>query len=720
MIQAESFFTGNGKLWQYVDTPNIETIPGKNESALVLRKVLQQRGIMDAKDASAFMEPTLSGLHDPFEMMGMRQAAARIKTAIETQQKILVYGDYDVDGTTAVSILLSFFRKMKANADFYIPDRVDEGYGISAAAVELIGSGDIDLLITVDCGITAGALISRIQEMHTARGRAIDIIVTDHHQIHEDSYPVCLAVVNPHQPGDNYPYKALCGAGIAFKMVDALGRLMNLPNVHEEYLDLAALATIADIVDLSGENRIIAKYGIEQMNTGKHLGISKLVEVSGSKPGTLDAMRVGFSLAPRVNAAGRMGDASRAVKLLISEDITEATQLANSLEQVNVSRQKAQETIYQEAVQMIKSDAEVRNNKVLVIWGDGWHHGVIGIVASKLVEQFHKPSFVFAISDGEAIGSGRSVEGYHLFDALASMADMLTRFGGHEQAGGVTLSRTNLDEFRRRINMHADQNLTPASMVQTLVLSANLEESFIRLTTAKALLKLEPFGQGNRIPLFSARDLLITEVFNTSDGKHLRLKFQCAGDLVEGISFGDGALMPYLSAGMKVDAAFALERNLWMGKESLKLRIVDMRLPIEKARKNMYFLKTASKLECLDCDEEWLYNDIKHSGMEPRTLMPSLDEYAGIYRWIGKRSLSGVSKAELFKMADRIPPINGNQVNYLKLFVALLVFDELELLRFTLNPDETYEIICEPSPVKVDLMDSGLVQLLTAVLDAFG
>lgn len=751
MTQPESFYAGNGRQWSFIDTPGLDSVPGKSEQAMILRKVLLQRGISGADEAKNFMEPSLAELHDPFLMKDMRVAAERIRTAIEKKEHILVYGDYDVDGTTAVSILLSFFRRHGADCSFYIPDRVDEGYGVSPAAVALIGADETDLMITVDCGITAGPAIEAIQAAHAVRGRRIDIIVSDHHQLHEGTFPACLAVLNPHRPDCPYPFKPLCGTGIAFKIVDAVcrlgatsaqridpdsaertdpasnaekdapGALQQCGPVAEEaldWIDLAALATIADIVDLNGENRAIASLGIARMNVEPNIGLSRLMAVAGMKPGTMDAGKVGFSIAPRLNAAGRMGDASRAVRLLTTGDGDEADTLARDLEKANQTRQQTQEDIFRQAVDSIRQDPVNRSRKVLVVWGDGWHHGVIGIVASKLVELFHKPVFVMAVADGEAIGSGRSVEGYHLFEALESVTGVLKRFGGHAQAGGVTLDIGGVESFTEQINRHADLHMDDACRTPVLRISAELQSSALTMATAKTLMRLEPFGQGNKPPVFITRGLIVTDASATSDGRHLKLKFKADDRQIEAISFGDGPLLPHLSPGMALDAAYVLERNEWMGRESLKMRIVDLRMTEGEAARNAFMLKTASKLESLDCDEEWLYNEIKQSGHDPERLIPTPSDYGAVYRHLAKREMKGLSRTDLFLTSRRIFPSDG-AFGWLKLFIALLVFDELGLLSFTLNPDDTYDIACDPSPEKVDLTESGLVQLLGAVTDAF-
>lgn len=718
MTLPESLYTGNGRDWNFIDTPELEQMPGKTAQAMMLRKVLVQRGIADAAVAKRFLEPAVDQLLDPFLMKDMRIAAERLSLAIDRRERILIYGDYDVDGTTAVSILLSFLRRHQADCDFYIPDRVDEGYGVSPAAVEVIGADDTDLMITVDCGITAGAQIAAIRAAHAARGRNIDIVVSDHHQLHEGTFPECLAVLNPHRPDDDYPFKPLCGTGIAYKLVDAVCRIRQDGISPMDWVDLAALATIADIVDLGGENRVIAALGIARMNEAPNPGLSMLMKVAGMKPGAIDAMRVGFSLAPRLNAAGRMGDASRAVRLLTTEDVDAAERMARELEQANQERQQTQEEIFRQAVEAIRLDPANRSRKVLAVWGDGWHHGVIGIVASKLVELFHKPVFVMAVADGEAIGSGRSVEGYHLFEALESVTGVLKRFGGHAQAGGVTLDISDVDSFIEQINRHADRHMDEACRRPVLRISAELPDSVLTLQSAKSLLKLEPCGQGNKPPVFVTRGLVLDDVSATSDGRHLKLRFRGGDRLIEAISFGDGALREHLSPGMKLDAAYVLERNEWMGRESLKMRIVDLRMPADELERNAFLLKTASKLESLDCDEEWLYNEIKHSGLIPERLFPTPADYGAVYRVLSRKPMNGVTRIDLFPAARRIFPSDGD-CGWLKLFISLLVFDEMGLASFTLNPDDTYDIACVPTPDKVDLSESGLVQLLTAVMDAF-
>lgn len=503
----ESYYFGNGKRWALDDHAfdkellNIEEIPE------LLEKLLLQRDIKSQDEMLSFLNPSLDSLHDPFLLEGMDIAVDRIIRALQNNEKILVYGDYDVDGVSATSILVRFFRALNAQIEYYIPDRVDEGYGISEIAVEYISTHDIDLMITVDCGITARFQVEAIYERYTNNGRLIDIIITDHHQWNEQLMPEALAVINPHIPTSNYPFKNLCGAGLALKLVQAVSSRLEKAQSFEEYLDLAAVATIADVVELKGENRIITKYGIEKILKNPCTGVKALLKAAGAQQGPMDSYRVAFTIAPRINAAGRMGDAKCAVNLFTCDNETEADKIALLLNQSNAKRQEVQEEIFKSAVQIIEADAKYQKDKILVVYGRNWHHGVIGIVASKLVDHYHKPAFVISIEDEKAVGSGRSIAGFNLFSAMEEMSDLLVKFGGHEQAGGLTIMAQDLEFFRTRINEYAENKINDEMLIPRMPIHLYVSRKEISLGTAKLISRLEPFGSGNQMPLFASRGL---------------------------------------------------------------------------------------------------------------------------------------------------------------------------------------------------------------------
>lgn len=712
----ESYYLGNGKRWAIPEAYSNEPAYDKSIPDILI-KLLSQRSITSANEADSFLNPKLEDLLDPFLMDGMEIAVERILSAVERQEKILVYGDYDVDGVSATAIMVRFFESLKVPIDYYIPDRVDEGYGISEAGVETIGSQDYDLMITVDCGITARFQVDAIYERYAQRGRTIDVIITDHHQWNAQLMPEALAVINPHIPDCSYPFKHLCGAGLALKLVQAVSRKLNAPEAYLDYLDLAALATIADIVELKGENRIITKYGIEKISKKPCVGMKSLLKVSSATQ--IDSYRVSFALAPRVNAAGRMGDAKLAVRLFTTDDEREAEKIAELLNQSNVKRQEVQDEIFKSAVDAIQRDARYRKEKVLVVYGQGWHHGVIGIVASKLVDRYHKPAFVLSLEGGKAVGSGRSIEGFNLFDALENLSDLLIKFGGHEQAGGLTLMTEDIEFFRTRLNDYAEKTIREEMLQPALPIHMQITKKDIKLQTAKLILRLEPFGSGNSMPMFCYKSAVLLYKKVIGNGKHLKITLEFDGDKVEGVYFGKGHLDEGLFLGDRVDVAFTQEVNLWQNTEALQIKIWDMRLEETALKRNQFLLKAARQVECLDCDENWLYNGIIDKIISFDDITVNRDILAIIYRTIVKMEKKAFTLADLFVQARILANETKRNMNYFKFFVSLLVFDELELISLKLEEDGVYHIIPSDEVKKVNLEDSEILDWVKQAAQGF-
>ncbi len=710
------FYTGEGSRWRTAgleDTTGLT--PAKNER-MALSAILRRRGI-DQDGEAAFLNPSLDNLHDPFLLEGMSRTVDRIIAAIGGNQKMLVYGDYDVDGTTAVSILMNFFHDIGYAASFYIPDRADEGYGISEAAVAKIISSPIDVLITVDCGITAKRQVDAIRDGRKAAGRPIDIIITDHHQSDAESLPDAHACINPHLPGSAYPFKSLCGAGIAWKIVHAVAGRIGRPELAMRSIDLAALATIADIVELTGENRIIAHFGLEKMNRDPNTGLAALHAVSGGKPGVIDASRVGFNMAPRINAAGRMGDASRAVSLMTTRNHEKARKLAELLDAANKSRQEVQEAVFLASLEIASGRPAFSSEPVLVVWGAGWHHGVIGIVASKLVERFHKPAFVLTVTDGEAVGSGRSIEGYDLFGAISSQSALLKRFGGHAQAGGLSLAAENLETFREGINRHAGSRITSDMQLPAVDLEAELGTELLTVSFSRELAALEPTGQGNRPPMFLIRDVRIAEFMTLSEGRHIRLKLQKDGLSFPCVGFGHGRLTEHLQSDERVDVAGWLELNEWQGQTSLQFRLGDMRLAQAARQQNRFMHEAVRRFESLDCDGDWLYNGINLSGLPKEAFFPSRNDMIAVFRHFCKMPEKTCHIDELFRLSRILTDASGAPLGFFRMMASLMVFDELGLFSLTLQPDGRYCLHRVEDAEKVDLEDSELLQFLQEIAD---
>ena len=706
----ESLFTGRLKRW-ITDDRQIgnESHPGIPD---ILISLLNKRGIQTPNEIEQFLKPDMVNLYDPFLMKDMDKSADRIRLAVENHESVLIYGDYDVDGVTAVSILVRFFRSLGLNADYYIPDRVEEGYGISEAAIEIISRTGYDLMITVDCGIAARIQVDAIHEKCRMKGRPIDIIITDHHQSQEEFVPKSFAVVNPHLPDCCYPFKHLCGAGIVLKLVQAAGTIMGNPEAYKNYLDLAALATIADIVDMKDENRIITKFGIDMMNNGCCMGIRALLSSTGIQPGTIDSGRVSYVIAPRVNAAGRMGDAKRAVILFTTDDEEEARHISEELEHANSFRQGVQNSIYEQAVGIIESDKDLLSGKIIIVHGESWHHGVVGIVASKLVDRYHKPAFVLSIEGDTAVGSGRSVEGFNLFQCMEACGSLLIKFGGHAQAGGLTLKADNIGAFKSRINAYAAENLSDSLLEQSLNINCIISPCDISMETAKQLRLMEPYGQGNNMPVLLMKGVAIADKKLIGGGKHLKLKISLNRQTVDAVFFGRGNLEKYIKIGDAVDIVFHLEINLWQNFEYLQMRILDMRLEEKTVKRNRFLMEAARRFELLDCDDEWLYNGINEKLVATDDIQIKRDDLAAVYRYILRQDMESAGIVDLFWHARKLADESGRNVNFYKFVLALFIFDELELIGFSLQNDGRYGIKKYEGNRKVNLEESELFAYL--------
>jgi single-stranded-DNA-specific exonuclease len=537
-------------------------------------QILQNRGITNPDQAKGFFAPSLADLPDPFLMKDMRPAALRIIEAIRRREKITLFGDYDVDGTTATALLLLFLQEAGAKVDFYLPHRLKEGYGLNLQAMERIKSEGTKLLVTADCGV------SNLTEIRWAKENALEVIITDHHEIPE-VLPPALAILNPKQKDCPYPFKGLAGVGVAFNLVVALRSLLRkegtwdhtaIPNL-KDYLDLVALGTVSDVVPLTGVNRIIAKHGLRQLSRSQRPGIVALKEISGLGDMPVDTPAIHFRFAPRINAAGRLGDAESVVRLFVSRDPIEARKIAEHLNQLNAQRQRIEETILAEAREMIQRSEELQDRKTIVLSSPGWHPGVIGIVASRLIEEFHRPTILIAIRGEMGKGSGRSIDSFSLYQALKACEPWLERFGGHEQAVGLAISAAAIPDFSRAFEEAAGitltpEKLTPSLKVDTLASLEQMDESFLA-----ELESLAPFGLGNPEPVVGLEDLKVVNS-KTVGKNHLRLRVQEGQFTRDAIGFRMGLLHPLTRKRIKM--AFSPQINLFQGRKSLQLKILDL------------------------------------------------------------------------------------------------------------------------------------------------
>lgn len=526
-------------------------------------RVLLSRGLTDPDSARRFLAPSLEHLHNPLLVTGMHEAVDRLRAAIAGREKILIYGDYDVDGTVSVVILKKAIELAGGEASFHVPHRLKDGYGMRAEIIKRAAAMGVRLIISVDTGIRATEVVRGAREL------GIDVIVTDHH-LPEAELPPALAVLNPNRRDCSYPDKNLCGAGVAFKLVHALLATLGWPEeklarMLKSFLKLVALATVADVVPLVGENRIIVKYGLQGLNRVHNPGLRALLEVSGMLDGrTPSARQVAFQIAPRINAAGRMDDAEKVIRMFLTEDLEVARALAAQLHALNQERQQTEADIVRLVLEECAKVPVSDDQAALVFAGPNWHRGVVGIVASRLVDRFYRPTFVLSEEDGQAQGSGRSIARFHLLEALESMADLFTRFGGHRQAAGVSMSAEMVPEFRRRLNAYATERLTPADFRPQLAIDALVDLK--ELTTGRAveeLLSMAPFGFGNPPPLLVIFDAEVAAAPVVVKEKHLRVHLRQNGRNLLSTAWNFAARAAEFSAGAHKDAAFFLEEDAY-------------------------------------------------------------------------------------------------------------------------------------------------------------
>lgn len=567
-------------------------------------QILNNRGINDEKDAEIFMNPSLEYLRDPFLMKDMKKATDRIKKAIENKERIYIYGDYDVDGVSSTSILYIYFKSIGFPVKYYIPNRLEEGYGINEEAIKKISDDGCDLIITVDCGITS------VKEVELANELGIDVIITDHHECQSD-IPNAYAIVNPKQEECTYPFDMLCGCGVAFKMIQALTDKEEFKTSMYDYLEIVTLATICDIVPLIDENRIIVKNGLKLMKEGKNLGLRELIKVCGIETSKIGSSHIGYSVGPRINASGRLGYSYLGVQLFTTDFEDEAKEIANILESKNIERQMIESKMYKEAEDIIASNESYKEDKVIVVAKEGWQHGIIGIVASKLTEKYYKPTILLTIEDNEATGSARSIKGFSIFDALVSCKDLMNKFGGHEQAAGLALDADNIEELRKRVNEIADYNLSKEDLIENIKVEYELEEESTTLDLVDNLHKLEPFGLSNPSPKFIMRDLLLTKIYKMGKNKQ-HLKLICENEKsYECVGFNMAYLADNFQEGDKVDVLFQVDENNFNNERKVQFLLKDVRLSHPKLSvSNNISLKLFEKISPIDSDNLYhIYTD---------------------------------------------------------------------------------------------------------------
>jgi single-stranded-DNA-specific exonuclease len=543
----------------------------------VTARLLCIRGLGAPDDARRFLSPRMDDLHDPFRLAGMSVASDRILRAIASKDRIAIHGDYDVDGVTSTVILRRALELLGADVVHFIPERFRDGYGLQPGTIDRLQHDGVRLIISVDCGIRADEAATRAREL------GIDLIITDHHEPGAE-LPHALAVINPKRHDCTYPDKNLAGVGVALKLVQALCTCTAHANWLPAFVKVAAIGTLADVVPLTGENRIIAKLGLGMLSKGPHkVGLRALLEVCGLTGREIDSHHIGFVVAPRVNAAGRMSTPDIAARLLLAADETmgdEARALAEQLDAENLRRQQEEADIVSEAKKIVETDLDVGSRTVIVVSGEGWHRGVIGIVASKLVDAFHRPAIVISTDGGLANGSCRSIPSFNMLAALESCAELMSKFGGHKQAAGLTLETSRIRELRARVNDFADACLTPDDLRPRLWIDGSLAFRSINEQVVSELSTLAPFGAGNPCPIFRASRVEIIDGPRRLKDRHLKMAFKQDGRILRGVAWRASERESFVTEHRAaIDLAFSLENDLWNGERYLQLSVADFRAP---------------------------------------------------------------------------------------------------------------------------------------------
>ena len=633
--------------------------------------VLASRGIDTAEEAAAFLEHEQRLTYSPFLMADMDRAAERVQQALTNGERIAVFGDYDVDGITATCILVDYLRSRGADVLHYIPRRIEDGYGLSCDAIEGLHRQGARLLITVDCGITG------VEEVDFANSLGMDVVITDHHECKE-VLPAAAAVVDPHRPDCPYPFKHLAGCGVALKLALALGGPDREEALFSRYCTLAAVGTVADVMQMSGENRTIVSRGLAAIEHSDFIGLHALLKEAGLSGREITSVQIGFVLAPRINAAGRMGAADKAAELLLCSDPAEAERMARELCALNRERQNVEQTIYSQAEEMIARLPD-RDRSALVLESSRWHQGVVGIVASRLSEKYSRPSFMIHLNGATGKGSCRSWGGFNLFAALESCKDLLLGFGGHELAAGFTIKEENIPAFRARMNEYARSFRGGAAPVSVLDVDVVITHpSAVTLEELEALSALEPYGSGNARPVFCLLGATLLRTQNVGQNRHLKLRLGKGSAQFDGIFFSTVAEDCGCKAGDRVDAAFYLQVNEFRGSRTLQLQMVDLRPSLCASGREQDSLTLADC--CADCSPL--------AAKEARRLLPTRDQFAAAWRFLERTVPDGGLTTGYLPLLRQLAAELGRTEPFPRAAVCLSVFAERGLLTMERQEDD--------------------------------
>ena len=548
------------------DVESIEKVQRDFKVSSLLATIIVNKGLKTKEEIEIFLNPTRNDFHDPYLMPDMEIAVNRILKAIENKEKVIIYGDYDVDGITSITVLKKFLADRGLQVDQYIPNRLDEGYGLNKAAIEKIVEQKYNLMITVDCGI------SGIEEIEYANSLGLETIITDHHEP-SDILPNAIAVVDAKRKDNQYPCNQLAGVGVVFKLTQAISQKLGLDaKEYLEFLDIVCVGTISDIVPLVDENRVIAKLGLKLVEVTKNIGLRTLLKQIGYKK--VDSAAISFGVAPRINACGRMGHEKEALELFLTEDLAKAEQIAQRLNEYNKQRQDIEKRIYTEVLE--KTEKGEKNKPCIVLADENWHHGVIGIVASKITDIYYKPSILICFEENEGKGSGRSIPGFDLYEALTNCNQNIDKFGGHAMAIGISVSKENFPKFKEDFIKYTE-NANIKDLVPIINIDSEISIKDMQTETVRELNMLEPYGEANKMPIFMYRNLKIDSIRALSEGKHLKLTLKDDNLIIDAIGFNMGHLVNEYRLGDKIDVAGSLEINAFNNRETVQINLKDIR-----------------------------------------------------------------------------------------------------------------------------------------------
>ena len=653
--------------------------------------VLCARGLDTPEKAASFLDSGLDQLRDPLLMKDMDKAAARVARALEAGETIAVYGDYDVDGITSTCLLTDFLRSEGGQVIPYIPDRMEEGYGLNTDALDTLQREGVSLVVTVDCGITA------VEEADHARALGVDLVITDHHEC-KSRLPQAEAVVDPHRSDCPYPFKCLAGVGVALKLVLALGGPARQRELLERYADLAAVGTVADVMSLTGENRTIVRLGLEGLRRTRRPGLKALLREAGLEERPLTSGTIGYTLAPRINASGRMGRAALAGELLLTDSPARGEELAAELCQLNRDRQAIEAEIYEECEALAQALPQ-QQRYALVLAGEHWHQGVVGIVASRLADKYSCPAFMICLQDGRGKGSCRSFAGFNLFAALEHCAPLLEGFGGHELAAGFTIREENIPAFAQAMNDYVRAATGGEEMVSVLDIDAEVEDpSLLTLEGAEGLDLLEPYGAGNPKPVFSLSGCLITALSEVGGGRHLKLKLAAGGRSFDAIFFSATAAQAGVAVGDRVDVAFTPQVNEYRGWRTVQLQVCDLRPALTRAQAERALYEKFRRGEAL-------------TPGEAEALLPSREEFVVLWRYLKGHAHPAPLEETAPRLARSIARSAGRRETVMRTLVCLEVFDERGLIQLERTTDHLH-IALQAVEGKVDLEDSWILRRL--------